>query len=113
LWNIHKHHHRGKNYAVKSLDAHPIEHLWCNLGSITIGIEILRRNNIYFDIFSLCLWVGITTINTCLTHSEEYNAKGNHLIHHRYLNHNYGVGFYFMDKLMGTYKQQQPQQQPQ
>ena len=40
LWFIHKYHHRGKNFAVKSLDAHMVEHLLCNLVSITIGIKM-------------------------------------------------------------------------
>lgn len=104
LWFIHKYHHKGKNFAVKSLDAHMIEHILCNLVSIIIGLKILQLYNFYMNIYILCLWTAMTTINTCLTHTEEYDKEGIHLVHHKYHNYNYGVGFYIMDRIFGTYK---------
>jgi sterol desaturase/sphingolipid hydroxylase (fatty acid hydroxylase superfamily) len=104
LWFIHKYHHKGKNYAVKSLDAHMTEHLICNLGSIVFGLYCFKYYNIIINIYILYLWIAFTTINTCLTHTEDYDKKGDHLIHHKYLHYNYGVGFYIMDKVIGTYK---------
>jgi len=104
LWFIHRYHHRGKNFAVKSLDAHVLEHLFCNLGSIICGVQLLKHYFI-FNVYILYLWTIMITINTCLTHSEIYDKKGEHLVHHKYLNYNYGVGFYLMDRIVGTYKE--------
>ncbi len=108
LWFIHKYHHRGKNFAVKSLDAHMLEHLFCNLGSIIFGIYLLKYLTVILNIYVICLWICLITINTCLTHTELYDNNGDHLIHHKYLHFNYGIGFYTMDKFFGTYKHFSP-----
>ena len=104
IWNIHKYHHQGKNFAVKALDAHFLEHLFINIVSISIGILFLYHMNIIINIYVLYGWMLLTTINACLTHTEDYNKNGDHLVHHKYLTVNYGVGFYIMDRMFGTYR---------
>lgn len=105
LWNIHKEHHTGKNFAVKSLDAHPIEHLICNLGSILFSIYLFKFFNIIINIYVIYLSIISITINTCVTHSEKYYKHGDHIVHHKKINYNFGTGFYFMDKIFKTYHQ--------
>ena len=104
FWNIHRIHHKGDNYAVKSLDAHIIEHVCVNIFSISYFVYLLYFMGFIFNIYVLHLWILIITINACLTHSENYNKYSTHLVHHKYYNCNYGVGFYLMDKLFNTYK---------
>jgi sterol desaturase/sphingolipid hydroxylase (fatty acid hydroxylase superfamily) len=104
LWFIHKHHHIGDNYSVKSLDAHIIEHIFINIVSISWGIGALYKLGFIFNIYSLYLWTFLSTIYPCLTHSEVYNENSTHLKHHKFRNCNYGVGgIYLMDRMFGTY----------
>ena len=104
FWKIHKIHHKGDNYAVKSLDTHIIEHIFVNIFSISYFIYLIYFMGFVINIYVLHLWIFIITINACLTHSENYNKYSNHLVHHKYYNCNYGVGFYLIDKLLNTYK---------
>ena len=108
LWRFHKTHHKGKVCIAKSLDADILEHLIGNLGSFAIGIILLHYLGFIFHIYILYLWVAISTINTCISHSNG-NApydNGIHNIHHKFLKCNYGTGFYILDRLLGSYKMQ-------
>ena len=106
LWQFHKAHHRGKNCCAKSLDADILEHLIGNIGSFIIGIYSLYYFNIVLNIYILYLWVAMTTINVCISHSAGKSKYDNnvHHIHHKCLKYNYGNGFYIMDKLFNSYK---------
>ena len=102
LYRIHKFHHRLRSTsAASALDAHPIEHLLINLGSVSIGPLLW---NCYIP--TLQVWVFITTATSCLSHSGfKYNLVGSaHNLHHKLCKYNYGQGFYLMDRIFGTFR---------
>ncbi len=106
LFKYHKSHHKGRTRVAKSLDADALEHIVGNLGSFLCGILLLQYLGYIINIYVLSLWVGMATVNTCISHST-YNSKldnGVHYIHHKTLRYNYGTGLYLMDRLAGTYK---------
>lgn len=103
LWSIHKYHHHGVIRAVKALDAHYIEHFVINLGSVWFGVFLFQQMNIIINMWVLYSWMILTTTNTCVTHSENFRENGKHIIHHKKLTYNYGVGFYCMDRMCRTY----------
>jgi sterol desaturase/sphingolipid hydroxylase (fatty acid hydroxylase superfamily) len=106
LYHMHKHHHTGSVCVAKSLDANALEHIVGNLGSFIIGILFLWYFGLIINIYIVGGWVGLVTINTCISHSNLQCLldSGKHLNHHKYLNCNYGFGLYLMDRLGGTYK---------
>jgi len=106
LWRFHKTHHRGTVCIAKSLDADIFEHFIGNLGSFSVGIILLYYMDFIFNIYALYLWTGISTINTCISHSNGNAPYDNniHNIHHKFLKCNYGTGFYLLDRLFGSYK---------
>ena len=105
LFNFHQSHHTGIIHVAKSLDADGIEHIFGNLGSFLSGILFLQYFGYTIHIYVLNLWIGIATINTCLSHSNLRCVldDGVHKIHHKKLRCNYGTGLYIMDRLMGSY----------
>jgi len=107
LWQFHKTHHKGKVCVAKSLDADALEHFIGNLGSFAIGIILLQYLGFIFHIYILYLWVAISTINTCISHSNGNAPYDNeiHNIHHKLLKCNYGTGFYILDRLLGSYRE--------
>ncbi len=108
LFKYHQSHHKGRIRVAKSLDADGIEHIIGNLGSFLSGILLLQYYGYIINIYVLGLWVGLATINTCLSHSN-YNCpldNGIHYLHHKSLRCNYGTGLYIMDRLMGSYKEE-------
>ena len=48
----------------------------------------------------------MATINVSISHSDSGSKYDNniHNIHHKYLKYNYGTGFYIMDRLFNSYK---------
>ena len=106
LYKYHKHHHTGEVCVAKALDADGIEHIIGNLGSFISGILLLWYFGFIINIYIFTTWVGLVTINTCVSHNKNppITDKGLHLNHHKYRNCNYGFGFYIMDRMMGTYK---------
>jgi len=105
LYHLHKSHHTGEVHVAKSLDADGLEHIVGNLGSFISGIALLWYYGYIINIYIVSIWVGIATINTCISHSNKkcYLDSGNHLSHHKYRNCNYGFGIYLLDRLLGTY----------
>ena len=105
LWKYHKTHHHNTVSIAKSLDADIIEHTIGNLGSFIIGFVIFQYWDIIFNIYIFHIWVAISTISTCVSHSNKriLGDKGVHEIHHKYLKYNFGTGFYIMDRIMGSY----------
>ena len=105
LWEYHKIHHHGKVHVAKSLDADILEHVVANLGSFGIPFVTLRYLGFIFNIYILYFWVGLSTLNTCVSHLgfRSFGDKGIHHSHHKYLKCNYGTGFYVMDRFLGTY----------
>ena len=106
LYHLHKHHHTGSVHVAKSLDADGLEHFFGNLGSFIVGILLLWYFGFIVNIYIVGSWVGIATINTCISHSNFKCVldEGHHHLHHKYRNCNYGFGLYLMDRLTGTYK---------
>jgi sterol desaturase/sphingolipid hydroxylase (fatty acid hydroxylase superfamily) len=106
LWRFHKTHHRGMACCAKSLDADILEHLFGNIGSFVIGIFILYYFKIVINIYIVYGWTAVATINTCICHSAGKSKYDNkiHEVHHKYLKYNYGTGFYIMDRLFNSYK---------
>lgn len=109
LWPYHKFHHSDIVSVAKSLDADALEHLVCNLGSFVIGFYILSRLDIILNMYVICFWTMVASINTCGSHSSggaPYDS-GIHRLHHMKLTNNYGTGFYIMDRLFGSYKKEE------
>lgn len=106
FYHLHKHHHTGSVHVAKSLDADGLEHIFGNLGSFVIGILLLWYYGIIINFYTICGWVGLATINTCISHSNGncYLDTRKHLLHHKYRKCNYGFGFYLLDRITGTYK---------
>ena len=106
LFNLHKSHHNGIVHVAKSLDADGIEHIVGNLGSFIIGILLFQYFGYIINIYVLEFWVGFSTINTCISHSNKNCLldDGNHQTHHKYLKCNYGTGLYILDRCFGSYK---------
>ena len=106
LYHLHKHHHTGSICVAKSLDAHGLEHLFGNLGSFIIGVILLWHFGYIINIYIISSWVGLATINTCISHSNYqcHLDSGTHFLHHKYRQCNYGFGLYLMDRITGTFK---------
>ena len=105
LYYLHKSHHTGEVHVAKSLDAHGLEHIIGNLGSFICGIALLWYYGFIINIYIISIWIGLATINTCISHSN-YKCSldsGNHYLHHKYRNCNYGFGLYLLDRILGTY----------
>ena len=107
FWKYHKAHHTNQVHVAKALDANLVEHVIGNLGSFAVPFFILQYCGVIVNIYVLYLWVAISTINTCISHSSKriLGDKGVHGIHHRSLKYNFGTGFYILDRLFGTYKE--------
>lgn len=98
--NIHKYHHRVRyTSAISALDAHPIEHIFINLGAVLCGPLLLRG---YHKM--LILWVFISTFNPIKAHSGYKRFSKRHFNHHLYSKYNYGHGINFMDRIFKTLK---------
>jgi len=104
--SIHKIHHEFRSpIALASLYAHPIELLIGNLFPVLFPPLFLKVN-----LYTLLLWVFITTFATVLHHSGyknkiTYKLRGQpqfHDAHHQYFNKNFGV-LGILDRLNGTY----------
>lgn len=106
LYKYHQTHHTGIIHVSKSLDADCIEHIFGNIGSFIIGVLLLQHHGLILNIYAFNIWLGISTFNVCLSHSNGQNKYDDkiHYNHHKYLNCNYGTGFYLLDKIMGSYK---------
>lgn len=108
MWKYHKSHHADEVCIAKALDADRLEHLICNIGSFVIGFYILLYFGISINIYVIYLWIALSTISTCISHSSSMSKTpydtGNHRIHHELLKYNFGTGFYIMDRLFGSYK---------
>ena len=106
FYKFHKHHHMGPVHVAKSLDADGFEHIFANLGSFYIGILLLWYFNLIINVYVISGWIGMATLNTCISHSNNkcIMDSGNHYLHHKNRNCNYGFGIYLLDRLMGTYK---------
>ncbi len=83
LYHLHKHHHTGTVCVSKSLDANGLEHLFGNLGSFIFGVLLLWYFGFIINIYIIGSWVGLATINTCISHSNFQCCldTGSHLNH--------------------------------
>lgn len=102
--HIHYIHHQWTYpMAVRTIYAHPLEHVIGNLGSFLIGPLIWNCNSTL-----LAAWVAIATFNAVSGHSglslTYWDVNVKHDLHHRYLNYNYGI-MGISDRLYGTRKQ--------
>ena len=98
--NIHYIHHQWTYpIAVRTIYAHPIEHIITNIGSIVLP-PLIYPTSVNFLIF----WVSLATFNAVVGHSGirfPIFANEKHDLHHRFLNCNYGT-FGLSDRLFGT-----------
>ena len=106
LYKYHKSHHTGKTRVAKSLDSDMLEHIVGNLGSFFSGIFLLQYFGYIMNVYVLFLWVGIATVNVCVSHigEDKLSNTNPHYIHHKRRKCNYGSGIYLMDRLVGTYR---------
>lgn len=98
--NIHRIHHQWTYpMAIRTIYAHPVEHLIVNTGSILIG-PLLWNGSTHV----LTVWIILATINAVGSHSGTHVPFCNiekHDLHHRYLTCNYGTSG-ISDRLYGT-----------
>ena len=95
LYWIHKQHHENNpSFASSSLDAHPIEFVFGNVGSIVLPMYIFPASKIV----QVC-WILFVVYNTCKAHRQ----PGEHAIHHSKRKFNYGQGLYMYDKMFKTF----------
>ena len=98
--NIHSIHHQWTYpIAVRTIYAHPVEHIVTNIGSI-IAPALIWPSSLSFITF----WVCIATFNAVTGHSGIHfpifsNEK--HDLHHRLLTYNYGT-LGLSDRMYGT-----------
>ena len=104
LWKWHKAHHTGQVRPVKALDADAPEHLMVNLGSFACGFVVSHVVfGFAFHRSAVYVWTAVSTLNTCWSHCPELDGEnGSHVLHHKHLKCNYGVGFYIGDRLLGS-----------
>lgn len=97
--HIHSIHHEWTiPVAMRTIYAHPIEHLMCNIMPLLISGHLCRLD---WFCYNILLLTGL--INAILVHSDyKLNGYGEqHDNHHKYRTCNYGV-LGIMDQLFGT-----------
>lgn len=95
--HVHAWHHQFNTpIAAAALYAHPVEHFAVNLFSVLAPLFVVRAS---YPL--LVCWTVFLSWNVVWTHSI---TDGRHTLHHTYRNCNYGVGFYWMDKCLGTWR---------
>ena len=98
---IHKYHHQWVDtYAVAAVAAHPLEHWFVNLHTVSLPCMIA---GVPFHWYTV--WLGIAVLNTCVTHSG-YQFPGSgapvtHDYHHHLVNCEYGTNV-FCDRWLKT-----------
>lgn len=94
LYRLHKVHHRHiVTEGPDALDAHPLEHVVCNLLPVAAG-PALAGLGLQWTL----AWLGVATINTVVAHDRFDSHHGRH---HLLQRGNYGIDAW-MDRLMGT-----------
>lgn len=102
---IHSIHHIWvKTEAYSAFDAHPIEHILCNLLPLISGMYIIK-----LPVDMINLFAGLGTLFALQAHDP--NLGYDHLVHHIELKYNYGVDSFF-DKIFGTYKSSEMYKSP-
>ncbi|XP_055371413.1 fatty acid hydroxylase domain-containing protein 2-like [Condylostylus longicornis] len=113
---IHKKHHEWTSpIAITAVYCHPIEHIFSNIVSVTVGLLLLKSHYITF-----LIWLAFSLITTISHHSGywlplNFNPEF-HDFHHLKFNYCYGVtGFLDMvhgtDSLFRKYKASEKQKQ--
>ena len=96
LYWLHKQHHSNHpTFSTSTFDAHILEFFFVNVCTAVLPMLLIPGSNM-----AQLLWVLFANINTVSGH----HLEGPHLVHHKLLKYNYGQGFYFWDKIAGTYK---------
>jgi sterol desaturase/sphingolipid hydroxylase (fatty acid hydroxylase superfamily) len=99
---VHSFHHSfSAPFAVASVYAHPFEHLFSNVLSISLGPVLLRSHPL-----TAGLWGALTAFSTCNAHSGfrfALTSEG-HDWHHRDAREMFGAGLALLDKGLGTNK---------
>ena len=95
LYHYHKTHHIGEFSGAAALYADGLEHCFVNTIPQLIPVIITRCDPILIGI-----WIMFISANTVSAHAKE----GQHTIHHKFRDKNFGAGFMLMDKFFCTYK---------
>lgn len=99
FYKIHSIHHTFDiPIAVAALYAHPVEHMFVNVFTATAPLFIVRACPVV-----AFMWTAIASANTVVAHSAN-QKNGQHALHHRFRNCNYGVGLMLVDRIVGTLK---------
>lgn len=89
-------HHAQEASAAGSLCAHPVEHFFANALPVVLAGSLTGMST-----YAFTLWIIIATTNNILGHMPSRGKL--HIIHHKKLNKNYGVGFFVADRIFGTF----------
>ena len=97
---VHKFHHAfSAPFALASVYAHPFEHFFSNVLSISAGPLLMRSHP-----YSAALWGCLAALSTLNSHSGFAFAgiSDGHDWHHRDAGENFGAGLAIFDKLLGS-----------
>jgi len=99
---VHKIHHTWTApVALASTYAHPVEHMFCNLASLSAGPLLCGAHPAAFMSFALLFGLGVN-----MHHSGYWTEDlGMHDLHHEAFNVNYGNA-HILDIIYGTYRSQ-------
>jgi len=96
--SVHKFHHTyTAPFALAAVYAHPFEHLFSNVLSISLGPLLMRSHPI-----SAAVWGCLASFSTLNSHSGfsfPFITDG-HDWHHREFTENYGAGLMLFDKFV-------------
>jgi len=96
LYSFHATHHTWtRPIGMSALYADRLEHCVVNVLPPLVAGMLARM-----DVPVLALWLAVASANTVMAHAVE----GQHSDHHKVRNKNYGIGFYLVDRAMGTLK---------
>jgi sterol desaturase/sphingolipid hydroxylase (fatty acid hydroxylase superfamily) len=96
LYRFHAHHHTWHSpEGFAAFDAHPAEHVFINVLPVLAATIVTQC-----DWYMLCVWIVFVSVSSV----EAHTVDGNHTVHHRRRNVNYGVGLMLMDRVLGTWE---------
>lgn len=97
--HVHQQHHEWVHpVPYSAIDAHPVEHILGNLVPLLLAPLVCGAS-----LQTARVWTWVATCNAILAHSGDW-VGGEHDMHHRFFDCNYGLHGFFFDRLLGTYR---------
>jgi len=98
LYVLHNSHHAKWNHpvAASALHAGLFEHVLVNSTSPVIAAMLSGATESF-----MMVWIVAISVNVVVSHAQ---IDGQHVLHHKRRDCNFGVGFMLMDRLYGTFR---------